>query len=361
VTGAARDGVWLSSSAMRRALTAVDELRRSQGRRMDLLGFGPQPSPSQVLLATPTFRIRSFAAGPTPGPPLLLVAAPIKRAYIWDLAPEASTVRLLAEAGFAVHLLEWLDPGAAHEDHGLDAYADLLLGEAVATVGEASGDIPVLVGHSLGGTLAAIFSARHPEQARGLVLLESPLHFGPDAGAFAPLVAASPDAWWLEDAFGAVPGTFLDLASTTAAPRSFVYERCLDLATSLAGPGLQMHLRVQRWALDELAMPGRLLAEIVEDLYRNDRFMAAELVIGGRPVGPASLVTPMLSVVNPASDVIPPSSVVPFHEAAATAVKEVLWYHGDQGVALQHVGILVGRTAHAELWPRIIAWARLRY
>jgi polyhydroxyalkanoate synthase subunit PhaC len=361
MTGMARNGVRLSSWAASQVFAAADELRRSQGRLIDRLGFGPQPGPSQVLLATPTFRIRSFGDRRDPVPPLLVVAAPIKRAYIWDLMPGASAVRLLTEAGFGVYLLEWLDPEAGHEDQGLDAYANLFLGEAVAAIRDVSGDTPVLVGHSLGGTLAAIFAARHPEQVRGLVLLEAPLHFGPDAGAFAPLVTASPDAWWLKDAFGVVPGTFLDLASTTASPRSFISERYLDLATSLAMPELPVHLRVERWTLDELAMPGQLLAEIVEDLYRNDRFMAADLLIGGRHVGPNALVTPMLSVVNPASDVIPPSSVVPFHEAAAASVKELRWYHGDHGVALQHVGMLVGRTAHTELWPRIIAWTHSRY
>jgi polyhydroxyalkanoate synthase len=32
----------------------------------------------------------------------------------------------------------------------------------------------------------------------------------------------------------------------------------------------------------------------------------------------------------------------------------VLEYPGDVGVALQHVGVLVGATAHRELWPRIL-------
>lgn len=355
----AKRGVWLTSAA-HGALSAADGLRRSQGRLMDALGLGPQPSQSRVLLTTPTFRIRSFSNVATPVPPLLLVAAPIKRAYIWDLLPEASAVRLLTEAGFGVNLLEWLDPDESHEDRGLDAYTHLL-GEAVATVRKASGDTPVLVGHSLGGTLAALFAARHPDQVRGLVLLEAPLHFGPDAGALAPLVAASPDGGWIRDVFGVVPGSFLDLASTAASPRSFVVERYLDLVRSLATPQLRVHLAVERWTLDELAMPGRLLSEIVEDLYRTDRFMRAELVIGGRRVGPNSVRTPMLSVVNPSSDVIPPSSVVPFHEAAAAPVKRLLWYRVDHGVALQHVGMLVGRTAHTELWPEITAWMRLRY
>jgi polyhydroxyalkanoate synthase subunit PhaC len=33
-------------------------------------------------------------------------------------------------------------------------------------------------------------------------------------------------------------------------------------------------------------------------------------------------------------------------------------YPGEVGVGLQHLGILVGRKAQAEIWPRIIAWMR---
>jgi polyhydroxyalkanoate synthase len=56
------------------------------------------------------------------------------------------------------------------------------------------------------------------------------------------------------------------------------------------------------------------------------------------------------------SRVIPPGSVLPFHDAAASARKRILRYHGDRGVALQHVGALVGPSAHRELWPDIVAW-----
>jgi polyhydroxyalkanoate synthase len=33
-----------------------------------------------------------------------------------------------------------------------------------------------------------------------------------------------------------------------------------------------------------------------------------------------------------------------------------LWYQGDTGVALQHLGMLVGRQAHKYLWPEVIRW-----
>ena len=45
---------------------------------------------------------------------------------------------------------------------------------------------------------------------------------------------------------------------------------------------------------------------------------------------------------------------MPVHEAAVSEDKLLLEYGGDVGVALQHVGVLVGRSAHRDLWPQIL-------
>jgi poly[(R)-3-hydroxyalkanoate] polymerase subunit PhaC len=34
----------------------------------------------------------------------------------------------------------------------------------------------------------------------------------------------------------------------------------------------------------------------------------------------------------------------------------IIEYPGEVGVCLQHLGILVGRQAHAAVWPEIISW-----
>jgi polyhydroxyalkanoate synthase len=339
-------------------LAGVDSMRRLMGRGQDLCGLGPQPTPSRLLVETPALRVRTYAAAHGRMAPLLLVAAPIKRAYIWDLMPQVSTVRLLLEAGFGVSLVEWRDPEPVDGDWGLDSYVEQFLGQAVAAVREASGGTPLLVGHSLGGTMAAIFAARHPDRVRGVVLLEAPLQFGADAGAFAPVVAVSPDLRPLPTWLPMVPGSLLDLVTVVAAPREFLLERYLDLVGTLGRPEAQVHVRVQRWTLDEFALPGRLFADIVENLYRDDQFRRGELVVAGRRVGPNALVVPLLNVVDPRSAAIPPSAIEPFHHAAASQRKALLEYHGDRGVGLQHVGVLIGRHAHAMLWPQIIDWIR---
>lgn len=66
---------------------------------------------------------------------------------------------------------------------------------------------------------------------------------------------------------------------------------------------------------------------------------------------------PLLIVPAPPSGgIVPAESVTAFHHAAGSEVKELAAYPGDVGVALQHVGPLVGRNAHRDIWPRVFAW-----
>jgi len=346
-----------------RALAGRDAARRCAGLFLELSGAGPRTTASTVSDPAPGVRLRTYPDPEDPtaaGLPVLLVPAPIKRSYLWDLEPAVSVVARCRAAGHPVFLAEWTDPGAHDQDRGLEEYAHTLLEACLREVTARTGAPRVVVaGHSLGGTLAAVLAARRPDLVAGLVLLEAPMHFGADAGALAPWIATAPHAGWLGSRHLGVAGSFLDAASTAASPREFVTERRLDLALALGDPArLATHLRVERWMLDELAMPSALFEDVVERLYRRDELMTGTLRVAGRSVGPASLSVPLLSVVDPRSAIVPPRSTLPFHEAAANRHKLVLHYRGDVGVALQHVGVLVGRSAHRELWPRILEWMR---
>jgi polyhydroxyalkanoate synthase len=65
-------------------------------------------------------------------------------------------------------------------------------------------------------------------------------------------------------------------------------------------------------------------------------------------------------VVNPRDEIAPPASVLPFIEAMPGQDVRVLEYPGESGVGMQHLGILVGRQAHARVWPQIISWLQAR-
>jgi polyhydroxyalkanoate synthase len=346
--------------AWRESLDWLDRARREQGRWLDRLGLGPIEAPWRSVLERPGFCLRGYAEPMAKGPALVIVPAPIKRAYIWDLAPGSSVVRATLAAGMAVYLVEWLEPEDEDlADWGLADYADGFLGEVLDAVEvETGADSALLAGHSLGGTLAAIFAARRPERVAGLVLIEAPLHFAEESGAFAPIIAAAPHAAGeIRKRLGFVPGAFLDQVSVRAAPESFVAERWLDAMASAADPGtLSTHIRAVRWMLDEFSLPGRLFEEVVAGLYRDDLFHKGELTLAGVRIGPGDIAAALVTVFNPHSRVVPPESVLPFVAACTRSERRTETYDGDVGVALQHVGALIGRRAHRELWPKLIQW-----
>ena len=337
----------------------LDRVRRAQGDICGAFGFGPNERYYQIVAETPHWRLRDYAAQET-GPPLLIVAAPIKRPYIWDLAPSVSAISYCLDHGLRVYLLEWKPPPDDAGDTGLEAYANQAISEGLSVVLHAAGGAkPFLAGHSLGGTLAAIHAALEPQSMRGLILLSAPLCFRKGTSPFRDALVSMVPSHLSE--LSLVPGSLLSHVSAMAAPGTFVWSRLMDAALSMGEfAATDIHARVERWSLDEVALPGRLVGEILLWLYREDRFCQGTLPIGDRLIGPSNLKMPILAVVNSADEIVPRSAVLPFLEAVPGNDVRLLAYPGEVGVALQHVGILAGRAAYAHVWPQIITWIKER-
>ena len=343
--------------ALHRApFTVADVLRRAQSQAIGAFGFRPQECPYRIVASGTHWHLRDYAAQST-SPPLLIVAAPIKRPYIWDLAPSVSAVSRCLQEGLHVYLIEWAPEAGRTQNSGLDEHARAI-SECVAMITrEAAGTRPYLLGHSLGGTLAAIFSALTPASIQGLVLLGAPLCFEPATSKFRDaLVALLPPDVSEADPF---PGSLLSCMAALAAPGTFIWSRLLDAALSVTdGQALVTHALVERWSLDEVALPGKLVHQIMQWLFREDRFCRGTLEVCGTVVGPSSLSLPILAVVNTADEIAPLPSIKPCIDALPVMDARIIEYKGEIGVGLQHLGILVGREAHARVWPEIIAWLK---
>ncbi len=334
-----------------------DTIRRAQGQALDRLGFGPVQSRHRVIASNSLWRLRRYS-GAAVAPSVLIVAAPIKRPYIWDLAPTVSAVRYCLQHGLRVYLLEWKLPSGHGAIGGLAEYADTAILEAMAAVSkDIAAEKPWLIGHSLGGTLAAMFAALHPEHPAGLVLLSAPLCFEPGTSSFRDALAMMvPSSLSATDI---IPGSFLTQLSSAASPATFVWSRLLDAAASASDPrAADLRSRIERWALDEFPLSGKLMQEIFLWLYQENRLCKGTLAIRGRAMGPSSIQLPTLAVANARDEIAPPASVVPFVDAIPGADTRMIEYPGEVGVVLQHLGILVGRDAFAHIWPEIICWIK---
>ena len=70
----------------------------------------------------------------------------------------------------------------------------------------------------------------------------------------------------------------------------FGSERVLDAVLSAADPArLHTHLLVERWTLDEFALPRRLVVDLATHIVREDRFIRGTLEIGGRCAAPSPI------------------------------------------------------------------------
>lgn len=336
--------------------TVMDALRRAQGEVLEALGLGPVESRYRVVSSGPHWRLRAYTSG-RGWASVLVVAAPIKRPYIWDLTGALSAIRYCVSQRLCVYLLEWLPATRDRATAGLDEYAGEAISECVATTASlARGTKPFLMGHSLGGTLAAIYASLQPQTLQGLVLLGAPLCFEPGVSRFGDALVSivPPSALSRADV---VPGSLLSQVSALASPGTFVWSRLLDALIAMPDWRAQaVHARVERWALDEAPLPGRLVHQIVEWLYREDRFCRGTLTIRGRRAGPSSLRLPTVAVVNAADEIATPASVARFAGAMPERAMRTIAYPGEIGVGLQHLAVLVGRQAYARVWPDIISW-----
>jgi polyhydroxyalkanoate synthase len=343
---------------VRHLFAVADEVRRAQAGALGACGLAPAECEYRVVASGPHWRLRAY--GPARGwACVLIVASPIKRPYIWDVDVARSAIRYCLGQQLSVHLVEWKSARRVHGTAGFDEYADRAISECVARTGDrAGGRKPFLMGHSLGGTLATMYAAVHPQTLQGVVLLGAPLCFERGVSRFGDaLVSIVPST--LADA-DIIPGSLLSHMSALASPSTFVWERLMNAILSMADPrATVIHAHVERWALDEVPLPGRLVHEVVEWLYREDRFCRGILPIGGKNIGPACLRLPVLAVVNAVDEIAPPASVTRFADAIADDRRiRIIAYPGEFGVGLQHLALLVGRKAYDQVWPRVIAWLK---
>jgi pimeloyl-ACP methyl ester carboxylesterase len=165
------------------------------------------------------------------GPPVVLLHSSGEFAALWmRVIPDLVTTHRVVAPDLPGH-------GASEVADGqLDA--DLVVGWLGALIGQTCPSPPVLVGHGLGGAIAARFAIAHPNRLRGLVLVDA---FG--LGPFEPAPS-----------FGLALNGFLE--QPTEHTRDGLFEQCF---VDLVGLRRQMGERwkpLEAYALDGARTPG---------------------------------------------------------------------------------------------------------
>lgn len=284
-------------------------------------------------------------------PPVLIVPSVVSRSYILDLRPGKSFVAALLDAGFDVFLGDWGVPDALDAGNDLRTYVDDYLPELAEIVREEAESSELsLLGYCLGGVLAALFVAAHPEGVRNLITMATPVDFDEVSVMGTVLREGRLDPETIIDETGNVPPDVIYESFQLLRPTDRVVQYVNLWENLWNDKFLDDYTAMSTWARDQVPFPGALLRDFVRELIRGRGLVTGTTRVGNRRVDLASIRVPFLNVVAERDHIVPPSSADPLTSLVGSEDASELRLTGG------HVSFVVGRQAVANAWPAIAAW-----
>lgn len=318
--------------------------------------FGPSnppalmPTPCDVLLTDGTARLlkfrRSGAVAPKGGLPVLLIPSLINRWYVLDLRAGATLAGSLVEQGFEVYCLDWGIPEDEDRYFSWDDVLARLLRMTNAVRRIANAPRVGMLGYCIGGTLAAIHTALHPETIASLVNLAGPIDFA-HAGFLGHMVQPR----WFDPAAIAGAGN----VSANQMQQGFQALRPTQNLAKFVGIVDRGHDELSReafnaleaWASDNIPFPAAAYETYIRELYQQNRLVAGEHAVAGQRVELSKITQPLLTVVTSRDVICPPKAAEGLNACARSTDSQVLVVPGG------HVGAVVGGRAPTILYPAL--------
>lgn len=281
--------------------------------------------------------------------PILLVYSLINKPVILDLIKGRSVIEHMLDRGFDVFLLDWGTPDHLDQFNGMDTYLNVHLRTMVREVcRKADVDRISMLGYCMGGTMAGIYTALHPERIENLILLGAPFIFqsdkklyqmGCDKKFFNPKMYI--------DAFGNVPTWAFEgfnlLDPGAKYPRMVsVYEQQDNEAF------IESYLAMEEWVNDNIPMAGAVYEEFIRTCWQENQLIEGRMEIGGRKVDLRDITCQTLIIAGTGDHLVPSETTMPLADMLPNA-HAILFPSG-------HVGLSVSSNSHRKLWPQACDW-----
>ena len=196
--------------------------------------------------------------------------------------------------------------------------------------------------------MASVYAALHPKNVERLVVLALPFESRPP---FVPAVAE-----YLVRVYGNVPAWWIraGLNARVADPRRLPG----FLATELGEPELaqptdgsvSLQQALETWFASDVPFAGQLFREVIGDAYGRGQFAASQLMVGEERVALEDIRCPVLNVCAEHDKLVPVEESLGFVKHVGSRKASNLVF------GCGHLGLMLSRAAHANLWPHIGEW-----
>ncbi|WP_254542935.1 class III poly(R)-hydroxyalkanoic acid synthase subunit PhaC [Halomarina pelagica] len=285
--------------------------------------------------------------------PILVIYALINKPFILDLQPDRSVIRRLLEAGHDVYLIDWNEPSRLDQFLTLDDYVNRYIENCVDVVRERSGQDAInVLGYCMGGTMAAMYAALHPEKVNALGLMAAGLCFERSGGV---LELWGDDEYYdpraVTESFGNMPSEFLDVGFALMDPIANYVSKYARLYDNLENEEfVENFARMERWLSEGIDVAGEAYVQFLEDIYQDNKLYRNELELNGTRVDISNIDVPVLQILGEYDHLIPPGASKPFNEIVGSDDVTTIEYPTG------HIGLSVSASSHREVWPKVAEW-----
>lgn len=339
------------------AAKARQHLERARDILLGPLDTDIGATPHRVVYQQDRVRLKHYrpAARPRLKTPLLVVYTLTNRETVLDLQPGRSMLQNLLSEGIEVYLIDWGHPSRKDRYLTLDDHVTGYLGNIVDFILEQHG-LPSLnlMGVCLGGTLAVMYAALHPEKIKNLITTVAPTRFDTDKGLL-HLWIKQIDADQLVDSLGNLPGELLNICFLLLNPARLVFDKYVGFLENMDNKEfVENFIRMEKWIFDSPDLPGETFRQLAKDLYQQNLLIKNQLKLAGRRVDLKKITMPLLNVYARYDHLVPPEACQLLTRKVGSQDTEDLCL--DSG----HVGIYVSSACHRELVPKIARWLKER-
>ena len=285
--------------------------------------------------------------------PLLLVPSLINRHYVLDLLPGKSFVEFMVGQGFDVFCIDWGTPGDEDRYLSFDDIADRYMARAIRVAASfgSRGQAHVL-GYCMGGTLASIHAAAHPDAIASLLALAAPIQFDDDGLLSRWTRSEGFDVDAMLSGFGNMPWPVMQASFQMLRPTLNLWKAVKLVDRAWDDRFLDGFFATETWGNDNVDFPGECYRTYVNELYRGNALVRDEMSLSGRRIFLRDITCPVLAITFEHDNIVPHASASVLVERVSSTDRAHLHMPGG------HVGAVVSSSAKRHLWPQMVRfWA----